>query len=156
MKPGKRPDPIVIENRKARHEYAIEETIEAGLVLEGWEVKALRARRVHLAQGFARIHPQGVDLMDVLIEPLPTTRLEEVTPRRPRRLLLKRAQVHELIGKVERSGMTLVPLKIYETRGRFKLALGLARGKQQADKRQALKDRAIQRDEHRWIKLKVV
>lgn len=152
MKASKSKPSPQIENRKARHEYVIEEVREAGIVLEGWEVKAIRAHRVHFGQAFARVHAQGVDVFGLLIEPLPTTRLDHVTPNRPRRLLLKRPEIHELIGKVERTGMTLVPLKIYEARGRFKLALGLARGKQVADKREDLKAKAIHRDEARWLK----
>jgi len=138
-----------LTNRRARHEYHIETTVETGLVLEGWEVKSLRANRGHFTGAFARIIAGEVMLLGMVIEPLPTVRLADVRPDRPRTLLLHRREIAELVGRTEKAGMTLVPLRIYEKGGRFKLALGVARGKDNPDKRQALKERSIARDDHR-------
>lgn len=139
----------LVENRRARHEYSVDETIEAGLVLEGWEVKSLLAHRCHFTNAYAKINGNSVVLVGMTIEPLPTCRVQDVRPDRPRQLLLHRHEISRLVGRVERAGMTLIPLRIYTTHRRLKLALGVARGKQDPDKRRALKDRAVARDQAR-------
>jgi SsrA-binding protein len=143
-----KPDAVGV-NRKARHDYHVETTLEAGLVLEGWEVKSLRAHRVHFTGAFARIVHGEVWLYGLGIEPLPTVRAIGVDPTRARKILLSKAEIQDLQERVDRAGMTLVPLRVYEKRGRMKLALGLARGKNAPDKRQALKEKSIERDRRR-------
>jgi len=144
---------IVSDNRQARFQYEILETYEAGLVLVGTEVKSIRAGKVNLRDGFARIHNGEVVLMNVHISPYETaTQTFNHDPRRTRKLLLHRDEIRKLIGKVEQKGLTLVPLKLYLKRGWIKLTLALARGKKTHDKRESLKRKQDDRDIQRALK----
>ncbi len=123
-------------NRKARHDFFIEENIEAGLSLEGWEVKSLRAGRGNLTEAYAIVNSGEGFLFGAHISPLPSaTTHVQADPTRTRKLLMNRREIDRLIGAVERKGYTLVPLSLYWQRGRAKLDLGLAKGKKQHDKR---------------------
>lgn len=143
----------IAENRKARHDFFIEEHVEAGIALEGWEVKSLRAGRANLAESYAVLKDGEAYLLGAHISPLPSAS-SHVTPdpTRTRKLLLHRRELDRLIGSVERKGYTLVPLSLYWQRGRVKLKLGLAKGKKQHDKRAAEKDRDWQRQRQRILK----
>jgi SsrA-binding protein len=143
----------VAENRKARHEYSIEERYEAGLALQGWEVKALRANRLQLKEGYVLLRDGEAYLFGAHLSPLPTTSTHVIAdPVRSRKLLLHRRQLDKLIGEVERKGYTLVPLRVYWKDGRAKLEIGLAKGKKQHDKREDERDRDWQRDKARVMK----
>lgn len=145
-----KPNPVIAENRKARHHYFIEDQLEAGLALEGWEVKSLRAGRANLAEGYAVIRGTEAWLIGVNISPM-TSASTHVSPNpvRSRKLLLKRRELDRLIGAVEREGQTLVPLKLYWKNGRAKLDLGVAKGKKQHDKRASIKERDWERQKQR-------
>ncbi len=142
-------------NRKAFHDYFIEEKYEAGMVLEGWEVKAIRAGRVQLQEAYVIIRQGDLYLIGCHISPLPTASTH-VTPDpvRTRKLLLHGEEINKLIGKVERAGYTLVPLDMHYTRGRIKLEIGLAKGKKKHDKREAEKEREWQREKQRLVRNK--
>ncbi|MEK9776417.1 MAG: SsrA-binding protein SmpB [Quisquiliibacterium sp.] len=143
----------IAENRKAFHDYTIEERYEAGLSLEGWEVKAIRAGRAQLKEGYVIIRAAELYLIGAHITPLPEASTHvKPDPVRNRKLLLRADEISKLIGKVERAGYTLVPLNLHFTRGRIKLALGLAKGKRQYDKRAAEKEREWQREKQRLLK----
>ena len=143
----------VAENRKARHEFSIEDRYEAGLSLLGWEVKALRANRLQLKEGYVLLRDGEAYLFGAHLSPLPTTSTHVIAdPVRSRKLLLHRRQLDKLIGEVERKGYTLVPLRVYWKDGRAKLEIGLAKGKKQHDKREAERDRDWQRDKARVMK----
>lgn len=143
----------IVQNRKATHDYAIEERFEAGIVLQGWEVKAIRAGRVQLRDGFIVLRNGELYLIGCHITPLPEASTHiQPEPDRSRKLLLHRAQISKLIGKVERAGYTLVPLDLHYVRGRVKLEMGLARGKRQFDKRVAEKEREWAREKERLLK----
>ena len=151
-KPGT-PDNVIAENRKARHEFFIEERIEAGLALEGWEVKSLRAGRANLTESYALLKDGEAFLIGAHFAPLASASTHvKPDPTRTRKLLLHRRELDRLVGAVERKGYTLVPLTLYWQRGRAKLALGLARGKKQHDKRAADKDRDWQRQKQRLLR----
>lgn len=140
-------------NKKARHDYFIEETFEAGLALEGWEVKSLRAGRAQLTESYVHIRNGEAWLFGAHISPLPTASTHvSPDPTRTRKLLLHRRQLDRLIGAVERRGYTLVPLNLHWSRGRAKLDVGLAKGKRQHDKRASEKDRDWQRQRARILK----
>ena len=143
----------IVENRKARHDYSIEERYEAGLVLDGWEVKAIRAGRSQLKEAYVIVRRAELFLIGAHITPLPEASTH-ITPDavRTRKLLLRAEEISKLIGKVERAGYTLVPLDLHYVRGRVKLAVGLAKGKKQHDKREAEKEREWQREKQRIIK----
>ena len=144
-----------IVNRKAFHDYFIEERFEAGLVLEGWEVKSIRAGRVQLAESYVTLRAGEAYLFGCHISPLPTASTHvHPDPTRTRKLLLQRAQLSKLIGKVERAGYTLIPLNMHLARGRIKLEIGLAKGKKQHDKRAAERDREWQRDKQRLLRVR--
>ncbi len=144
---------LIAENRKARFEYFIEERYEAGLALQGWEVKALRAGRAQLTEGYVYLREGEAFLIGAHISPLPTTSTHVVAdPARTRKLLLRRSQLQQLIGATERRGYTLVPLELHWKNGRAKLSLGLAKGKKQHDKRAVEKDRDWQRDKARLLR----
>ena len=146
-------DSRIAENRKARHEFFIEENFEAGLALEGWEVKALRAGRANLTEAYAILKDGEAFLLGAHISPLNTASTHiKPDPTRTRKLLLNRRELDRLVGAVERRGYTLVPLSLYWQRGRAKLSLGLAKGKKQHDKRAADKDRDWQRQKARILK----
>lgn len=140
-------------NKKALHEYFIEERFEAGLVLEGWEVKAIRGGRAQIKEAYILLRNEEPFLIGAHISPLETASTHiQPDPIRTRKLLLHGAQIRTLIGKVERAGYTLVPLDLHFSRGRIKLTIGLARGKKQYDKREADKSRDWQREKQRLMR----
>ena len=143
----------IIDNRKAFHDYFIEERHEAGLVLEGWEVKAIRAGRANIKEAYVIIRNAELFLLGSHISPLPEAS-KHVTPDpvRTRKLLLKGPEIHKLIGKVERAGFTLVPLNFHFNKGFIKLEVGLAKGKKQYDKRATEKEKEWKRDHQRIMK----
>ena len=140
-------------NKKARHDYFIEESFEAGLALEGWEVKSMRAGRVQLKESYVILKNAEAWLFGSHISPLSTASTHiKPQPLRSRKLLLHRRELDKLIGAVERKGYTLVPLALYWKKGRAKLEIGLAKGKKQHDKRAVEKDRDWQREKQRILK----
>lgn len=143
----------IAANPKARHDYFIEDRFEAGLVLEGWEVKSLRAGRLQLKESYVVIRSGELWLLGAHISPL-TSASTHVNPEplRTRKLLLKRSEVDRLIGAVERRGYALVPLSMYWKHGRAKLEIALAKGKKQHDKRTTEKDRDWQRQQQRLLR----
>ena len=146
-------NPTIARNKKARHEFFVEETFEAGLALEGWEVKSLRDGRAQLTEGYVHIRDGEAWLFGAHISPLITVSTHiTADPRRTRKLLLHRVELDRLIGAVERKGYTLVPLNLHWTRGRVKLDVGLAKGKKQHDKRAGQKDKDWQRQKARILK----
>jgi SsrA-binding protein len=145
----------IVENRKATHDYFIEERLEAGLVLEGWEVKAIRAGRAQLKEAYVILKDDAVWLIGAHIQALPEASTHvNPDPTRTRKLLLKAEEIAGLIGKVERAGYALVPLDLHYTRGRVKLAVGLAKGKRQYDKRAAEKEREWNREKQQLLRSK--
>ena len=143
-------DTTIATNRKALYEYTIEERYEAGIVLEGWEVKSLRAGKVQLDQGYVILKNQEVWLIGAQITPLITASTHiHPDPQRTRKLLLNYHEISKLIGRVERKGYTLVPLKLYWKHNRVKLEIGLAKGKKLHDKRAHEKERDWQRSKAR-------
>jgi SsrA-binding protein len=140
---------IIAQNRKARHNYFIEESYEAGMVLQGTEVKALREGRVNIKDGYARIMDGEVFLMDVHISPYAFGNRFNHDPLRPRKLLLHDREIKRLIGKVKEKGFALIPLSIYFSHGRAKVSLALAKGKKLYDKREALKRKALEKEVER-------
>jgi len=147
------PPPPIAENRRARHEYFIEERYEAGLALQGWEVKAMRAGRAQLAEAYVFLRNGEAFLTGAHVTPLNSASTHVVAdPTRTRKLLLNRAELDHLVGAVEREGYTLVPLDLHWQRGRVKLRIGLAKGKKQHDKRATEKDRDWQRDRARLMR----
>jgi SsrA-binding protein len=140
-------------NRKARHDYFIDERFEAGVALMGWEVKALRAGRLQLAEGYVHMRQGEAYLLGAHITPLTSASTHVIAePTRARKLLLKRRELDQLTGSVERKGFTLIPLAMYWKAGRAKLEVGLARGKKAHDKRDTAKDRDWQRDKARVLR----
>jgi len=152
-KKNSEPSATIALNKRARHDYTIEDHYEAGLVLEGWEVKSLRDGRAQLAESYVLIKHGEAWLFGAHVSALPTAS-SHVHPdaTRTRKLLLKREELNKLIGAVERKGYTLVPLRLYWKRGRAKLEIGLAKGKKTHDKRSAEKDRDWQREKERLMK----
>lgn len=147
---------VIAVNRQARHDYFIEETFEAGLVLEGWEVKSLRAGRVNLKESYVLIKNGEAWLFGAHISPLPSASTHiNPDPTRTRKLLLKKQELNKLIGHVERRGYTLVPLKLYWKKNLVKLEIGLAKGKKLHDKRATEKERDWQREKQRLLKTAV-
>lgn len=145
----------IVDNRKAFHDYFIEERFEAGLVLEGWEAKAIRAGRVQLKEAYVIVRGQEVFLIGCHISALPTASTHiTADPTRTRKLLLHAEEIAKLIGKVERAGYALVPLDLHYTKGRIKLAVGLAKGKRQVDKRETEKKRDWEREKQRLMRVK--
>jgi len=141
---------IVATNRKARHDYHIEETYEAGMVLTGTEVKSIREGRLNLKDSFARIEKGEVYLYNMHVSPYSHGNRWNHEPTRTRKLLLKKGEIRKLVGKVQQEGLTLVPLKVYFTpRGHAKVELALARGKKLWDKRQAIARRDAERQAQR-------
>ncbi|MBK1718770.1 SsrA-binding protein SmpB [Thiocystis violacea] len=141
-------------NKKSGHDYFIEQRIEAGLVLEGWEVKSLRAGRVQLKESYVKILHAEAFLIGCHISALQSASTHvNPDPTRSRKLLLKRPELNRLIGLTERAGYTLIPTALYWKRGRAKLEIGLAKGKKQHDKRATEKDRDWQRDKERLFKV---
>ena len=145
----------IVQNKKAFHDYFVEERFEAGLSLEGWEVKAIRAGRAQLKEAYVVIKGAELFLIGSHISPLTSASTHvQADPVRTRKLLLHAEEIRKLIGKVERAGYTLVPLDLHYSRGRIKLSLGLAKGKKQHDKRAAVKDRDWQREQQRILRQK--
>jgi SsrA-binding protein len=143
----------IVENKKAYHDYFVEEKFEAGMALEGWEVKAIRAGRAQLKEAYVVVKDGNIVLLGAHITPLTQASTHvRADPTRTRRLLLKRDEINRLVGKVERAGYTMVPLDLHYTRGRIKLEIGLARGKKQHDKRAAIKDREWSREQQRLLR----
>jgi SsrA-binding protein len=144
---------IAVQNRRARHEYHILETWEAGLVLQGTEVKSLRMGRANLQDAFARVDHRGeLWLHNVHISPYEQGNRFNHDPLRPRKLLMHRSQLRKLVGQVEQKGITLVPLDIHFTGGLAKVNLAMVKGKQLHDKRDTLRERADRRDVERAMK----
>ena len=143
----------IIDNKKAFHDYFIEERFEAGLVLLGWEAKAIRAGRAQLKEAYVVIRRAELYLIGAHISPLSSTSTHVTAdPVRTRKLLLHSAEIGKLIGKVERSGYALVPLNLHYSRGRIKLDLGLANGKKQHDKRATEKEKEWNREKQRILR----
>ena len=151
-KSSKKPDAIAV-NRRARHDYFIEEQFEAGLALEGWEVKSLREGRAQLTESYVNLRNSEAWLVGAHFSPLRTASTHiHADPTRSRKLLLHRRELDRLVGAVERKGYALVPLDLHWSKGRVKLSIGLARGKKQHDKRAADKDRDWARQKARILK----
>ena len=152
-KPKEKKDRPIAENRRARFDYFIEERLEAGLVLQGWEVKSLRAGKAQLVDGYVFLRNGEAFMMGALFTPL-ITASTHVTPdpTRTRKLLLNRREIDHLVGCVERQGYTIVPTELYWKNGRAKLQIGLAKGKKQHDKRATEKDRDWERDRARALR----
>lgn len=147
------PSATITVNKKARHDFFIEETLEAGLALQGWEVKALRAGRAQLQDAYVTLKNGEAWLLGGHIPPLPSASTHvRPDPHRTRKLLLHRREIDRLIGAVERKGHTVVALKLYWKRGNAKLEIGLAKGKKQHDKRAVEKERDWQREKARILK----
>jgi SsrA-binding protein len=147
------PPRVIAENRRARHDYFIEDRLEAGLVLEGWEVKSMRAGRAQLAEGYVYIRNGEAYLIGAHLSPLNTASTHKtIDPVRTRKLLLHRNQLDRLIGAVERRGYTIMPLELYWEKGRAKLQIGLAKGKAQHDKRATEKNRDWERNKARILR----
>ena len=145
----------IVQNKKAFHDYFIEEKYETGMVLEGWEVKAIRDGRVQLKEAYVIIRNEALYLIGCHISPLKTasTHINPDTTR-TRKLLLHAEQIKRLIGKVERAGYTLVPLDMHYKTGRIKLEIGLAKGKKQHDKRESEKEKEWERTKQRMLRAK--
>ncbi|SFZ77705.1 SsrA-binding protein SmpB [Chitinimonas taiwanensis] len=145
----------IIDNRKAFHDYFIEDRFEAGLVLEGWEVKSIRAGRVQIKEGYVILRNGAFWLVGAHISPLTSASTHVLPdPTRSRKLLLNQAEINKLIGKVERAGYTLAPLDMHYKGGRVKLAIGLAKGKKLHDKRSSERDKDAQREVQRAMKVR--
>lgn len=153
QKKNPKPKSSIAENRKARYEYSIEETYEAGLVLQGWEVKSLRAGRAQLKESYVFVKNGEAFLYGAHFAPLLTASTHVLPdPIRTRKLLLNRSELNGLASAVDRKGYTLTPLELYWKNGRAKLRVGLAKGKQDHDKRATSKDRDWQREKSRVMK----
>ena len=143
----------ITSNKKAFHDYFIEEKHEAGIALEGWEVKAIRAGRINLKEAYVVIRNGEIFLIGMHITPLPEASTHiHPDPTRTRKLLLHAQQIDKLIGQVERAGYALVPLDLHYTRGRVKAEIGLAKGKKQYDKRETEKERDWEREKQRLLR----
>lgn len=143
----------IVDNKKAFHDYFIEERYEAGLVLEGWEVKAIRAGRVNIKEAYVVLNKAEPFVIGMHISALPEASTHvRPDPTRSRKLLLNAEEIRKLIGKIEQRGYTLVPLDLHYTKGRVKIAIGLAKGKKQYDKRETEKERDWQREQQRLLR----
>jgi SsrA-binding protein len=143
----------IVENRKAFHNYFIEERYEAGLVLEGWEVKAIRAGRAQIGEAYVLIKDAALWLIGAHISPLLSASTHiQADPVRTRKLLLHSEELRRLIGKVEQRGHTLVPLNLHYSKGRVKVDIALARGKQKHDKRETEREKEWQREKQRVLR----
>ena len=145
-------DPTIARNRRARHDYFLEETLEAGLALQGWEVKSLRGGRAQISESYVVVRRGEGWLLGSHIQPPPQAADRTLDPARPRKLLLHAREIARLTGAADRQGYALVPLSLYWKRGRAKLQLALARGKRQRDRRQAVKQREWERDRARALR----
>jgi SsrA-binding protein len=143
----------IVENRKAFHDYFIEERYEAGLALAGWEVKAIRGGRATIAEAYVMVRGGEIYLIGANISPLPTVSTHFTPdPTRSRKLLMHAEEIRRLIGKVEQRGYTLVPLNLHYNKGRIKLDIGLARGKLKHDKRAAEREKEWNREKQRLLR----
>ena len=143
----------IVDNRKAYHDYFVEEKFEAGLALDGWEVKAIRAGRAQLKEAYVVVKDGEIVLIGAHITPLTTASTHvRADPTRTRKLLLHRSEINRLVGQVERAGYTLVPLNLHYSKGRIKLDVGLAKGKKQYDKRATIKEREWNREQQRLLR----
>jgi len=146
----------IAQNRKAFHDYFIERRYEAGIALEGWEVKAIRAGRAQLKEAYVVLKGGEVFLIGAHISALPTASTHiQPDPTRTRKLLLHAEEIRRLIGKVDQAGYTLVPLNLHYAKGRVKAEIGLAKGKKQYDKRAAEKEREWNREKQRLLRVKI-
>jgi len=156
MSPAKKnttPSSTIARNKKARYEFSVEESFEAGLALEGWEVKSLREGRAQLTESYVHVRDGEAWLLGAHIAPLTTASTHvQADPTRTRKLLLHRKELDRLIGAVERKGYTLVPLNLHWSKGKVKLDIGLAKGKKRHDKRATEKDRDWKRQQARILK----
>ncbi len=148
------PVKIIAQNRKARFNYAIEDTIECGIVLEGTEVKSVRGGNVSFPDSFAEIRSNEVWLMGFHVTPYVYSSIFNHDPDRPKKLLMHREEIKRLTRKVEEKGFTLVPLEVYLKKGRIKVQLGICKGKKLFDKRADIRDREVQRDLQREFRSK--
>ena len=145
----------IVQNRKALHDYFIEERFEAGIALEGWEVKAIRAGSVQIKEGYVIVSNGELYLIGSHISPLPAASTHFTPdPTRTRKLLLHAAEVSRLIGSVERAGFALLPLDMHYKNGRVKVEIGLAKGKRQYDKRQVEREKDWRREQQRLLRFK--
>jgi SsrA-binding protein len=145
----------IIDNRKALHDYFIEDRYEAGMVLQGWEVKAIRAGRANIKEAYVVIREGEIFIFGMHITPLAAASTHVTPdPTRTRKLLLHQAEIAKLIGKVERAGYALVPLDLHYSKGRIKLTVGLAKGKKLYDKRETEKQRDWEREKARLMRVK--
>jgi len=143
----------IVENRKAFHDYFIEERFEAGLALEGWEVKSIRAGRAQLKEAYVVVKNGELLLIGAHISPLATASTHvQADPTRTRKLLMHREEINRLVGKVERAGFTLTPIDLHYKSGRIKLEIGLAKGKKQHDKRATIREREWTREQQRALR----
>jgi len=143
----------IVENKKAYHDYFVEEKFEAGLSLQGWEVKAIRAGRAQLKEAYVIVKDGSIVLIGAHVTPLSTASTHvHPDPTRTRQLLMHRAEINRLIGKVERAGYTLVPLNLHYSKGRVKVDIGLAKGKKQHDKRDTEKERDWNRERQQLLR----
>jgi|SRR5687767_15073919 SsrA-binding protein len=143
----------IVQNRKASHDYFLEERYEAGLALEGWEVKAIRGGRATIGEAYVMVRGAELYLIGANIAPLPTVSTHFVPdPRRTRKLLLHAEEIRRLIGKVEQRGYTLVPLDLHYKKGRIKLEIALARGKLEHDKRADVREKEWNREKQRLLR----
>ena len=149
------PEQTIALNRRARHDYAVEQTIEAGIVLTGTEIKLIRAGRVNLAEAYARIERGEAWLVGAHIAPYEQGNRNNHEPLRTRKLLLHRDQIAELVGRVQTKGYTLVPLRLYIKDGRAKLEIGIGRGKKTHDKRRSIAERDARRELERQTKARI-
>ena len=143
----------IVENRKASHDYFIEERYEAGLALEGWEVKAIRAGRAQIADGYVMVRGGELFLIGAHVSPLPTVSTHFVPdPARTRKLLMRAEEIRRLVGKVEQRGYSLIPLNLHYSKGRIKLEVALARGKLKHDKRADVREKDWKREQQRLLR----
>jgi SsrA-binding protein len=143
----------IVENRKASHDYFIEERYEAGLALEGWEVKAIRAARAQIADAYVMVRGGELFLIGSHVSPLPTVSTHFTPdPTRTRKLLMRAEEIRRLIGKVEQRGYSLIPLNLHYSKGRIKLDVALARGKLQHDKRADVREKDWKREQQRLLR----
>lgn len=143
---------LIAQNRKARHDYTVVDTMEAGIVLQGTEIKSIRNGRINLKDGFARIRNGEAYLLNVHISPYEQGNIFNHDPLRTRKLLLHKKQIAKLITETKNTGITIVPLKVYIRNGYAKVLIGLAKGKKQYDKREDLKRKEINREINRTLK----
>ena len=152
-KKSKTPDNTIAQNRLARHDYFVDDDIEVGMVLEGWEVKSLRDGNLQLKESYVMVKNGELWITNAHISPLSSASTHvKADPRRTRKLLAHRMEIDRLVGLVERKGFTLVALSAYWSRGRAKLKIGVAKGKKSHDKRASVKDRDWKRDQARILK----